>query len=190
MPEDKPLLIVICGLMGTGKSTLAAALAEKTGLHLIRSDEVRKALASVEKGAHRYEPFGGGIYSEEFFHATYDALFERAAGLLQRGEGVILDASFKKVLYRQGAREIARKFDAPFLVVECRCPDALVKKRLEKRAAGGGDVSDGRWEIFARQRDDFEKVTEMGEREHLVIDTGNGVEENLERIAEKLEREI
>ncbi len=182
MPANKPLLIVICGLMGTGKSTLAAALAKRTGFHLIRSDEVRKALAGVEKGGHRYETFGEGIYSEKFFDVTYDALFEKTLKLLKKGGGVILDASFKRVCYRLCAREVAERFGADFLLIECRCPDEVVKGRLKERASEGTDASDGRWEVFARQKDDFEKVTEVGEEEHLVINTEKGLEENLVEI--------
>jgi predicted kinase len=186
MPTDKkkskPLLVVVCGLIGTGKSTLSAALAEITGFKVFRSDELRKDIAGIDKGKHSYEPFGGGIYSSEFFDATYKILLKEASRLLENGDGVILDASFKKEKYRIEARKIADNFKIPFLLIECRCPDKVIRQRLEKREREGIDISDGRWPVFLKQKNDFEGIAEIDKRVHLIINTDKTIDNNLKEI--------
>ncbi len=186
MPVDKkmtkPFLVVVCGLIGTGKSTLSAALAEVTGLEVLRSDELRKGLAGLDKREHRFDPFGEGIYSREFFDATYKLLLKEASRLLEKGEGVILDASFKKEKYRNEARKIAYSFKIPFLLIECRCSDEVIKQRLEKRQREGADISDGRWPVFLKQKSDFESITEINKGEHLIINTNKAMDDNLKEI--------
>ncbi|MDT8316627.1 MAG: AAA family ATPase [bacterium] len=178
----KPLLVVLCGLIGTGKSTLAAKLAETTGFEVLRSDELRKGLAGLDRKEHRYESFGEGIYSEGFFDATYKELLREASRLLDKGGGVILDASFKKEKYRSDARDMAERFKIPFLLIECRCPDEVIKQRLEKREREGLDISDGRWPVFLKQKNDFEDIKEISKKEHLIINTHKALSDNLKEI--------
>ena len=92
--RSRPLLFITVGLVGSGKTTLARALAGRLGLTVISSDILRKRLASVPLTEHRFEEMESGIYSPDFSRQTYGALFEEAEKILQRGDPVILDASF------------------------------------------------------------------------------------------------
>ncbi len=186
--KAKPFLVVLCGLIGSGKSTLAAALAEVTGFEVLRSDEIRKVIAGHDKKEHSLEPFGEGIYSREFFDATYAMLLKEASQLLGKGDGVILDASFKKEKYRSDARDIADSFKIPFLLIECSCPDEVIKQRLIKREREGTDISDGRWPVFLKQKSDFEGITEISEGEHLIIDTHKALDDNLRGILSVIDK--
>jgi predicted kinase len=56
-------------------------------------------------------------------------------------------------------------------VLECVCPDEITQKRLEKRLRDNDNASDGRWELFQKQKDDFEAITEVPENYHFRIDT-------------------
>ena len=176
------MLILMCGLMGSGKSTIAAALAAKFDSVLIRSDEARKELAGVKAGEHRYEAFGRGIYSEEFFNKTYEALFNKAAQILESGKSVIIDASFKKMVFRQDGEKLARAHDSLFLLVETSCSEEETKRRLDERARFGKDISDGRREIFKSQKADFDKVVELSSREHVLLDTKDEISRNLDKV--------
>jgi predicted kinase len=82
-----------------------------------------------------------------------------------------MDASFKKRKDRKMARTVAEQCLADFFVVECVCPEATIQKRLEERLADGEEASDGRWEIFQAQKNDFEEIIEMPVQSHLVMDT-------------------
>ena len=81
-----PALIITCGLMGTGKTTVARGLAEATGAVFLRSDRLRKELAGVEQTARREDPYGQGTYSPEFTRRTYLRLLEETRASLSGGK--------------------------------------------------------------------------------------------------------
>jgi uncharacterized protein len=157
-PPPPPLLVITTGLMGTGKSYLASKLGQRLGIKPLRSDVIRKEIQGLSPLERRFEPYGRGIYSAKATEQTYEAVFERAAGALQKGESVIMDASFSRFGYRERAGELARKAGARFAIVECTAPDAVIRRRMEERATKKDQPSDGRWEIFEEQRADFEPV--------------------------------
>lgn len=186
----KPALLLVCGLIGTGKSTIAAALSKVSGFELIRSDEVRKKLLGIAKDDHHYESFGEGIYSDLITDKTYSALFKEAALYLKKGRGTILDASFKKENYRREARKIAERFGVKFLILECTCPDELVKTRLKKREHEAVDISDGRWEIFESQKSYFDSINDIRAGEHMIIDTQISIDDIVRDILELINEQI
>jgi hypothetical protein len=168
---NRPALLLICGLMGTGKSTLARALAEALGWNWESSDRVRKELARLSPHDRKYENFQQGIYSPAFSQKTYQALLDRAREGLQGGRSVILDASFKKQKDRLAAFALAGEMNADFLLIECTCEEGIVRERLAQRARKEFEPSDGRWEIFQEQKKDFEKIEGMDSRLFLALDT-------------------
>ncbi|HVN28925.1 MAG TPA: AAA family ATPase, partial [Candidatus Binataceae bacterium] len=76
--EAAPALVVICGRSGTGKSTIARALRERTGFAILNSDRVRKKIAGVGADVHAHAAYGEGIYSARATHATYDTMLREA----------------------------------------------------------------------------------------------------------------
>ena len=65
-------LVVVGGLPGTGKSTLAAALGDELGWPVLRSDEVRKELAGLDPLDHAPAAYGTGLYAPSITDATYE----------------------------------------------------------------------------------------------------------------------
>ncbi|MBI4640656.1 MAG: AAA family ATPase [Candidatus Tectomicrobia bacterium] len=185
-----PHLFVTCGLMGTGKSTLARLLAEKLHAHLLQSDLMRKRASGVPLAEHRYEAYGEGIYKPDLTLQTYELLFDEAERLLRKGKSVILDASFKSVEDRQGAKKLAQKIGVPFHLIECQTSEEVLKTRLEERTSMGGDLSDGRWELLSRQKEEFEPVNEFPQEEHIVVDTTQSPEECLKEVMAKFTGEL
>jgi uncharacterized protein len=168
---NRPRLLVTCGLMGTGKSTIARALTDALNWTWLCSDQVRKELARIPAQERRYEPFEQGIYAPDFSEKTYQALFAQARAFLQRGSSVVLDASFKKERDRAAARALAGELNADFLLIECTCAEETIRERLEHRVAKRKEPSDGRWEIFQEQKEDFEKIEGMDPGLFLSLDT-------------------
>ena len=149
-------LVVIFGLMGSGKTTLARALGQARGWPVIESDRVRKALAGLAPGDRAELPFGQGIYGKEFSDRTYAEMLRLAARHLAAGSGVILDASFKRAYDRERARLLAREHQEPVLFVYCACPPEEARRRLGIRLTDPQAVSDGRVELFEAQARDFD----------------------------------
>jgi predicted kinase len=128
-------------------------------------------LADLSPQERQYENFRQGIYSPAFSQKTYQALFDRAREVLQEGRSVILDASFKKQKDRLAALGLAREMNADFLLIECTCEEGIIQGRLGLRARKDIEPSDGRWELFQEQKEDFEKIEGLDPRLFLTLDT-------------------
>lgn len=183
--ESKPMLFITVGLAGTGKSALAAALAERIGAMVLSSDVIRKEIAGIPLSEHRFEDFQKGIYKKEFTKKTYEALFNKARKLLRIGKNVIIDASFLYKSDRDRALEVAQECDISMVILECRAPEAVIKKRIKKRLREG-TVSDGRWEIFQSQKSYFEAVEEEPGVLHLIVNTTSAIPKLVDQILSRI----
>jgi aminoglycoside phosphotransferase family enzyme/predicted kinase len=150
-----PTLIVVCGLPATGKSTIAQALAERSGFAVFNSDVIRKRLAGKAPADRAGAPWREGIYNPEFTAATYAALLDAAAGELERGDGVVIDATFKEANERARMRELARRLAVPIVFAQCSITSQQAQARLAARAQEPGAVSDATWEIYLQQQEAF-----------------------------------
>ncbi|MFQ5736360.1 MAG: AAA family ATPase [Thermodesulfobacteriota bacterium] len=152
----RPEAVVVRGLPGTGKSTVARALADRTGLVHLSTDRIRKELAGIPPEEHRQERFGEGIYSAGFTEKVYRELLDRAEALMREGRSVILDATFSKARFIEAALVSARNSGAAFHVIECEAGDEVVRERLVKRRAEV-TVSDAGVEVYRRQKEGYER---------------------------------
>ena len=168
----RPCLILLCGLTGTGKTTIANVLAAEVDMKVISSDIARKKLAHIPTSEHRFEEFGKGIYTEEFTEKTYSEMIKQAEFFLKKGVSLILDATFQKSKHRQAAAELAKKSGAEFHIIACTASDDIIRQRLEKRAKEEGVASDGRWEIYEKQKQGYEQIQES----HITIETSSNID--------------
>jgi uncharacterized protein len=176
------VLVVIFGLMGAGKSTVARALGQARGWPVISSDAVRKQLAGLDPTTPARFGFGQGIYAEDFSQKTYAEMGRRAGELLAGGaRGVILDASFKSAAERARVRELAGEKGARAVFIQCVCPREVVQERLRRRADDALAISDGRPELLDLQIEDFELPTAM-DQPLLRLDTGRDLEQVLKEV--------
>ncbi|MGV1100619.1 AAA family ATPase [Thiovibrio sp. JS02] len=159
MPQ--PELFVFFGLIATGKSTVAQAWASSRGLAYHNSDVVRKQLAGLSPTASQRDAVDQGIYSREFSQKTYAALLSRAREDIAAGRGTVLDASYQSRAERAAVRDLARSLAIPVYFVLCVCPEEEMRRRMEKRALDPNAVSDGRWEIYLKQKERFEAPDEL-----------------------------
>jgi predicted kinase len=174
------LLVVICGLMGVGKTTVARALGQARGWPVIHSDAVRKALAGLAPTTPARFEFGQGIYGEDFSQRTYTEMRRQAEELLEAGAfRVILDASYKSAEERARIRALARQKGAPAVFVYCFCPREVV--RLLQRAQNTSAISDGRLELLDLQMEDFEPLT-AADQPLLRLDTGRDLGKVLQEV--------
>jgi len=135
-------LVVVGGLPGTGKSTLAAGIADALDAVLLRSDVVRKQLAGLDPTTPAGEPFRAGLYRPEVTAATYTALLDRARTALSHGESVVLDATWHDASWRDAAAKLAVETFSDLAELRCVVPRAVAEGRLAARAASGSDASD------------------------------------------------
>jgi uncharacterized protein len=172
-----PALVVVCGKSGTGKSTLARDLHQRTGFAVINSDRVRKHMAGIAPDTRVTTGYNQGIYAADFTRRVYDAMLAEARTTLVAGAGVILDATFKDPADRRAALSAAAQAGVPVLFVECRADDVAVMRRLRDRAARAGEVSDATVSTWRRQSAEFVPVDEVPKRNRMVADTSRDARE-------------
>ena len=165
-----PALIVVCGLPASGKSTVAAALAERSGFAVFNSDVIRKRLAGKAPATRAGAGWRAGIYTPEFSAATYAALLDEAAGELEHGNGVIIDATFKEDAERAAMRDLARRMAVPIVFAQCVVSAAQAKARMAARALEPDAVSDATWEIYLQHQAAFAPFGSVFAACHLEVD--------------------
>jgi len=166
---ERARLIIVSGLPGTGKTALAGELSRRLGAEVVSSDVVRKELAGLPLGEHRYEEYERGIYSPEFTARTYGEMLSRSRRALEAGRSVVADATFRRREYRRSFSLLAEELGAEFWAVETRCPEEVVRSRLERRP-GEETVSDALWETYLAQRGEFEPLDELPLSQHIIVD--------------------
>jgi aminoglycoside phosphotransferase family enzyme/predicted kinase len=179
----RPMLIIMSGLSGTGKSTVAALLHKETNLGVITSDIIRKEIHDIDPDSESKTSFETGIYTKAGTEKTYATLIERGEKLLKSGRSVILDATFSKERFQKAAQLAAENANAEFQIIECVLDEEEIKKRLAKRALTKS-ISDADFDIYLKQRELFESIKE----EHIKIDTMNKEEAILETIYKQIFR--
>jgi hypothetical protein len=156
-PQERPALILIGGLPGTGKSTLAQALARQCHFQVIRSDVVRKELAALRPTGSVSSDFGEGPYTQEMTDRTYAECLRQAENAIFQGGRVIVDANFRTQVQRQQFLEAARRWALPPILMWCEADPEIVRQRLTRRQ---GDVSDANWAIYQQAVEQLEPFGE------------------------------
>jgi uncharacterized protein len=144
-PGRRPCLVLVGGLPGAGKSTLARGLAEQAGFALLRSDVVRKELAGQHDDETSDDSFASGIYTPHWTERTYSECLRRAEALLFEGRRVVVDASFRAESHRGMFLELAARSGVPGVFLLCHADPSVVQARLEARH---DDASDADWTVY------------------------------------------
>jgi len=181
-----PLLVIVCGAPATGKSTLAQALAQRSGLTLVSSDATRKRLAGI--GPTERAP--AEAYGAAAGERTYAALGAAAGELCIRERGAIVDATFARARERRAFAAALRGAPAP-RYVECRVPAAVAQARARERERDPKRVSDAGPRVAAELREAFEPLEdEVAARDQLVLRTDRPLEHALEELLARLDERL
>jgi aminoglycoside phosphotransferase family enzyme/predicted kinase len=167
----RPRLVITHGFSGSGKSYLAARLAETLPAIRLRSDIERKRLADLAGGAATGSTLGGGIYTQDMTRLTYDHLLETARNLLAAGFSVIVDATFLDRARRRAQRLIAEELGAGFAILSTHAPVDVLRQRVETRRAMGTDPSEANLDVLDWQMAHHEPLDEAERASALLVDT-------------------
>jgi aminoglycoside phosphotransferase family enzyme/predicted kinase len=136
----EPHVVVVMGIMGCGKSTVADAIGRHFGWPVVNSDVIRKQLAGVAPN----ERLPESAYSREMTDRVYAQMYAAA-----KPPGVVLDGQFPTADFRRPVKDA--------LFVHCDAPDDVVRKRMEKRVLDPSRVSDATADMLADARKRFQQ---------------------------------
>jgi uncharacterized protein len=140
LEPEKPALVAIGGLSGTGKTTVSATLAPSVGrapgaLHL-RSDVERKRMAGIAP----LTRLPREAYSKSASDKVYKRLCDRAEQALRAGHPVIVDAVFQEATHRRCIEQVAARTRAPFLGIWLAAPQEQLIERVSGRLHDASDA--------------------------------------------------
>jgi uncharacterized protein len=176
VPSARPGLVLVAGLPATGKSTLAAGLADRVGFEVLSSDRVRKELAGLAPDRSAGAPPDEGLYAPSWTERTYGALLDRAGVILRRGGRALVDASFHREERRRPFLRLARSLAVPARLLVCRTDAAVARRRLESRAPGPSDAD---WAVYRTMADRWDEPGPDTARHLRPIDTSVDPEDSL-----------
>jgi len=177
-------LLITHGLSGSGKTTATQPLLEALGAFRVRSDVERKRLHGLPALAATQSGVGAGIYSPAATTATYEQLRNLARSIVKADFPAIVDAAFLKRAERDAFRGLAAELAVPFLVLDCRAPEAALRERVAAREREGRDASEAGLAVLEHQIAAAEPLA-PDERAHA-IPAGDDPAAQARNIARKL----
>jgi predicted kinase len=151
-----PTLIVLSGLPGSGKSTVAEGLSRTLSIPLFSVDPIEAAM------------WRGGLSKDQTGIAAYDVAITLADEHLRLGHSVIVDAVNPVEAPRAAWRSLATKYRAEMKIIECVCADEAVhRQRIEARVRNIAGMPEISWDRVQRRRVEYEAWTDA----RLTLDT-------------------
>ena len=169
-PVAEPVLIVVSGLPGTGKSFFSRRLAERVSLLILESDALRKILFSL--------PSHSAGESSQLFQKIH-LLIEK---LLKEGISLILDATNLSERFRERLYSIADRTNARLVMVLVEAPPEVVRQRLEGRAGDPEDNSDADWSVYCQMISSVERIS----RNHYIVDTSRDIGPVIDKVVREI----
>lgn len=199
-------LILMSGLSGSGKSTVARTIARNQGAvqqarpkgrHEVSALAYRSTYGTsrnkfgvfalqIRSDAVRKHLAGiavdesgsDEIYTPDMTQKTYDRLSELGIMLAAAGYRVILDAKYDRAALRQAVIARAQEHHLPLKIVYCTAPLAVLRDRISNRQ---GDISDATADLLAEQQANSEPFTTVEQDYVTTVDTSTSDwQQNLE----------
>ena len=173
-PVANPVLIMVSGLPGTGKSYFSRRLAERLPSVILESDALRKWL------------FHTPSYSAQESHRLFNACHRLIEELLDNGVTTIVDATNLVERHRERLYLIAERLKIKLIIVHVEAPQELVRQRLENRSAGAEpeDNSQADWHVYRRMRSKAQSIR----RNYFALDTSKDISPVIDKIVREARR--
>lgn len=147
------VLLITCGLPGTWKTETSEEISKIKGYAALRSDLIR---LEVLKGENIFDEKVASDMSKRTM--VYDETFRRADEELEKGDSVILDATFITQSLRRRAAEIAAKHNKTFVILQTHCPQKAAIARILKRTPEDYKSNALTEQAYLNNKKKFEKV--------------------------------
>ena len=164
--KGSPMIFIVFGLPGSGKSFFAEHFATEMNAKYISSDTLRK------------EIFDKRTYTAKEKEMVYDEMLLQTIKETQQNKNVVLDATFYKKAIRKKFIDELENFDE-VIFIEVRAVESLIKERVQKVR----ENSEADFEVYKKMKTEWEALME----EHLILEsTNDNIKEMLEKTSHYL----
>ena len=147
------ILLIACGLPGTWKTETSEEISKIKGYPILRSDLIR---LEVLKGEDIFDEKVASNMGKRTM--VYDEIFRRADETLDKGDSVILDATFITQSLRRRAAAIAAKHNKTFVILQTQCPQEVAIARILKRTKDDYESNALTEQAYFNNKKKFEEV--------------------------------
>jgi len=147
------VLLITCGLPGTWKTETSEEISRIKGYPILRSDLIR---LEVLKSENIFDEKVASDMSKRTM--VYDETFRRADEALEKGDSVILDATFVTQSLRRRAAEIAAKHNKTFVILQTNCPQEVAIARILRRTQEDYESNALTEQAYLNNKKKFEEV--------------------------------
>ncbi|MGB0467367.1 MAG: AAA family ATPase [Pontibacterium sp.] len=179
----QPVLYLMHGVSGTGKSHFSQQLLDAIGAIRVRSDVERKRL--YRELCLKGEKLD--LYGAEMNVRTFHRLQDITGALIKAGYSVIVDATFIRYRTRQSYLELSQQLSVPTRIISCQCEQKLIEARLKKRVIEGLDASDADVSVMHQQQEHQQALSDEELDYTIVVDTDD--DDAISRVLERLSAE-
>lgn len=158
-----PKLLIITGLPGTGKTTVATALSERISAVHFNTDMLRAELGLR------------GQYDQETKSQVYSLLLERTKDAMRDGKTVVIDGTFYQAKLRHRFKQLATSEGMPVYWIELWADTEVIRKRVSKQRA----YSEANFEVYQKIKAIYEPIRDP----HLRLWSNDA---NLEHLIEEI----
>ena len=168
------ILLITCGLPGTWKTETSQEISKIKGYPILRTDLIRLEVLKNEDICD--VKVAGNMSKREM---VYDEMFRQAENPAQKGNGVILDATFVTQNLRRRAAKVAAKNGIPFVILQTSCSEEASIARILRRTKENYESNALTKEAYIANKnrfeavdlDDFKQRHPQLEISHLTVDT-------------------
>ena len=147
------ILLITCGLPGTWKTETSEEVSKIKGYPVLRSDLIR---LEVLKGEDIFDEKVASNMDKRMM--VYDETFRRADEILEKGDSVILDATFITQSLRRRAAAIAAKHNKTFVILQTHCPQEVAIARILRRTKEDYESNALTEQAYLNNKKRFEEV--------------------------------
>ena len=175
------ILLITCGLPGTWKTETSEEISKIKGYPILRTDLIRRKLLKNE------DIFDEKVASNMNKRTmVYDETFRQADEILEKGDSVILDATFVTQSLRRRAAAIAARHNKTFVILQTHCPQEVAIARILRRTKEDYESNALTEQAYLNNKKKFEEVDLDDLKQlspnlniiHLTVDTQHDLPED------------
>lgn len=167
-PMARPVIVMLSGLPGAGKSYFARRLAERFPALILETDALRRIL------------FPSPNYGAEENRRLFPSVHRLIEDLLKQGIPIIFDATNLLEFQREYVYHIADRTGAKLIIAKTEAPEETVAQRLagRQRPSDPAELSEATWDVYLKMKATAEPIR----RNHFVVDTSRDITPVIEKV--------